>query len=88
MERRNRSLKVLDELNYIDSLEFEHRAESLKNWVEQNLVNNSIDDFDLDMKDMKHLSELLYKNISFLKNHREDIKSKINNHSKIREFLK
>jgi len=88
MERRNWSLKALSELKYIDSLDSEQRAESLKDWVERNLTDNSISDFDLELKDFNSLSELFYKNITFLKNHRKDMKEAINNHKKIREFLK
>ena len=88
MERRNWSLEALSELRYIDSLDSEIRAESLQKWVEQNLANNTIEDFDLDIKDLNILSELFYKNISFLKNHRKEMKEQIDNHKKIREFLK
>jgi len=88
MERRDWSLKALSELKYIDSLDSELRAESLKKWVELYLTNNTIEEFDLSIHDLNSLSELFYKNISFLKNHREDMKSQINNHRKIREFLK
>jgi len=88
MERRNWSIKALSDLRYIDSLNSELRAESLKAWVELYLAENKIEDFDLNIKDLNTLSELFYKNISFLKEHREDMKNQINNHKKIREFLK
>ncbi len=88
MERRNRSLKALANLKYINELDADLRAESLKSWVEENLSQNKIEDFDLDINDLNILSELFYKNISFLKAHRKDMKSQIQNHKKIREFLK
>jgi len=88
MERRNWSLKALSDLRYLDSLEFELKAESLKAWVELYLSENSIEDFDLNINDLNSLSELFYKNISFLKNHRKNMKREIDNHKKIREFLK
>ena len=88
MERRNWSLKALSELKYLDSLDSESRAESLKDWVEKYLTDNDISDFDLALKDLNSLSELFYKNITFLKNHRKDMKKAIDNHKKIREFLK
>jgi len=88
MERRNRSIEALQELRYIDSLDPEQRAESLRNWVEVNLSQKSIEDFDLELTDLNNLSELFYKNISFLKQHRKDMKHQIDNHKKIREFLK
>jgi len=88
MERRNWSLKALSELKYIDSLDSELRAESLQKWVESYLSRNKIEDFDLNIQDLNSLSELFYKNISFLKNHRNSMKEAIDNHKKIREFLK
>jgi len=88
MERRDWSLKALLDLRYADSLESEQRAEALKSWVELYLSHETIENFDLNLKDMNSLSELFYKNISFLKNHREDMKKQIDNHKKIREFLK
>jgi len=88
MERRNWSLKALSDLRYLDSLESELKAESLKAWVELYLSENSIEDFDLNINDLNSLSELFYKNISFLKNHRKNMKREIDNHKKIREFLK
>lgn len=87
MERRNRSIEALQELRYIDSLDPEQRAESLRNWVEVNLSQKSIEDFDLELTDLNNLSELFYKNISFLKQHRKNMKHQIDNHKKIREFL-
>ncbi len=88
MERRNRSIEALQELRYIDSLDPEQRAESLRNWVEVNLSQKNIEDFDLELTDLNNLSELFYKNISFLKQHRKNMKHQIDNHKKIREFLK
>lgn len=87
MERRNRSIEALQELRYIDSLDPEQRAESLRNWVEVNLSQKNIEDFDLELTDLNNLSELFYKNISFLKQHRKNMKHQIDNHKKIREFL-
>ncbi len=88
MERRNWSLEALAKLRYLDSLDSEQKAEALKNWVEFYLTNNKIEDFDLELKDLNILSELFYKNIIFLKNHKENMREQINNHKKIREFLK
>lgn len=88
MERRNWSLKALSDLTYIDSLEDDLRAESLKSWVESHLTDRDIEDFDLEINDLKKLSELFYKNLDFLKKHRKNMKEQIDNHKKIREFLK
>jgi len=87
MERRNWSLKALQELQYIDTLDDNDRAVSLKKWVESN-IDNATESFDLELKDKKVLSELYYKNITFMKQHRNNMKQEIDNHKKIREFLK
>lgn len=87
MERRNRSLKALESLQYIDSLDSELRASSLQKWVENYLVQNDIKDFDLELKELEKLSELFYTNISFLKKHKQNIQSQLGNQTKIREFL-
>lgn len=86
MERRNRSLEALKELKYIDTLDSEERAQSLQKWVEANISNN--EKFDLELDDKKVLSELYYKSIAFMKKHRSNMKQEIDNHKKIREFLK
>jgi len=88
MERRNRSLKALSEMRYLDSLESDQRAESLSKWVIKYLTEGKIEDFDLPMDDLNALSELFYRNYSFLQQHRKDMKHQIDNHKKIREFLK
>jgi hypothetical protein len=87
MERRNWSLKALKSLQYIDSLDSELRASSLQKWVEDYLVDNHIEDFNLELQDLEYLSELFYKNISFLKQYRIDTKKQIDDQKKIREFL-
>jgi len=87
MERRNRSLKALSELRYVDSLESDEKAESLKSWVITYLSESKIEDFDLPIDDLNALAELFYKNILFLKQHRKNMKYEIDNHKKIREFL-
>lgn len=87
MERRNRSLKALKDLVYIDSLEANTKALKIQEWVEENLTDTTIEEFDLEIKDLKKLSELFYKNISFLKQHTKDMKFQIDQHKKIREFL-
>lgn len=67
MERRNWSLNALQELVYIDSLDDEQRALGLSNWTTKYLVDNKIFQFDLEHKDLLKLSELMYKNMEFLK---------------------
>ncbi|MEA3512147.1 MAG: hypothetical protein U9R37_00955 [Campylobacterota bacterium] len=88
MERRDWSLKALKDLKYIDSLEANQKAILLERWVNSNLSNeNKIEDFDLELNDLKNLAELFYKNISFLKDHRIQMKDEIEEFKKIREFL-
>ena len=87
MERRNWSLKALESLRYLDSLENEEKAVALQKWVETYLVDNQIEDFNLELNNLETLSELFYKNISFLKKHREKMKIQIDEQKKIREFL-
>jgi len=88
MERRDRSLKALSELQYLDSLESEQRAEALSKWVVKYLTEGKIEDFDLPLDQLNTLSELFYRNYTFLRQHRKDMKTEIDNHKKIREFLK
>ena len=87
MERRNRSVEALDKLLYLDSLENQDRADQLIIWVDKYLNNSSIEDFDLEYNDLSKLSELFYKNINFLKQHRKDVKSQLDSHHKIKQFL-
>ena len=74
MERRDWSLKALKSLQYIDSLDSEQRASSLQKWVEDYLVNHQIEDFQLELIELEQLSELFYKNISFLKEYKKEKK--------------
>ena len=87
MERRNRSLEALKRLQYIDSLESTPRADGISEWMEQYLTETPIEEFNLELNDLKTLSELFYKNIAFLKEHRVDIKTQLDSHHKIKEFL-
>ena len=65
MERRNRSLKALNELIYIDSLDSFEKGNALVNWYNDYLSENSIEEFDLELKDLKTLEELFFRNINF-----------------------
>jgi len=87
MERRNRSLKALNRLVYIDSLDDEIRAKSLALWVEDYLDNNFLDNLELTISEMKILLELFYKNISFLKKFHNKLKQNITDSNKIKKFL-
>ena len=56
MERRNRSLKALKELKTINYLDEKEKAEHLKKWCEEYLIEQSIEDFDLELSDLEQLS--------------------------------
>ena len=88
MERRDRSLKALKELIYIDSLESFTKADALVKWHDDYLKNDVIEDFDLELEDLKNLQELFFKNINFLKNHREETRQELLKMQKMKRFLK
>ena len=66
MERRNRSIKALDELKFISYLEEDEKAQRLILWANKYLEKGNINDFDLELKDLESLSELFYSNLEFL----------------------
>ena len=88
MERRDWSLKALNELTYVDSLELSEKADALVRWHENYLTNDTIEDFDLELKDLKRLQELFFKNINFLKTHREETRQELVKMQKMKRFLK
>lgn len=88
MERRNWSLKALNELTYVDSLESSEKADALVRWYENYLTNNTIEDFDLELKDLEKLQELFFKNINFLKAHKEETRLELVKMQKMKRFLK
>ena len=95
MERRNWTLKSLEELTYIDSLDDELRAKLIVSWVEKYTLNDTalkIETTDfipiLNKSQLSTFLELFYKNINFLKNHKIYIKSQIDSSAKIKSFLK
>ena len=87
MERRDRSLKALKELNYIDSLDTPKRASKLISWVEEYLSNDGVKDFDLELEELKKLSELIYKNLTFIKEQKEGNRTELLDMQKMRKFL-
>ena len=87
MERRNWSLKALEELIYIDSLDSYERADALIRWHKKYLTDKKITDFDLETDDLKKLSELFYKNINFLKEHKEQTRQDMVENKKMQRFL-
>jgi hypothetical protein len=87
MERRNWSLEALNKLNYIDSLEPYDRAYSLQLWTEEYMIDDFLSKLDLDKNDLKYFTELFYKNISFLKEHKILISNELNQNKNIKKFL-
>ena len=87
MERRDRSLKALNELVYIDSCDSYEKADALLRWYDDYLSNTSIEDFDLELEDLKKLEELFFKNINFLKNHKEETRLELIKMQKVKRFL-
>lgn len=87
MERRDRSLKALEELIYIDSLDSYQRADALVKWYEKYLSDGDITNFDLELEDLKRLQELFYKSVDFLKTHKETTRKEILENRKVRKFL-
>lgn len=88
MERRNWSLKALNELIYIDSLDSFEKADALVSWYNDYLGENPIEKFDLELKDLKKLEELFYKNIDFLKHIKEEARQELIRIRKVKSFLK
>ena len=88
MERRDRSLKALKELVYIDSLDSYEKADAIVRWFDTYLKDDSIENFDLELTDLKRLEELFFKSINFLKNHREETRQEIIKMQKMKRFLK
>ena len=87
MERRDWSLKALDEFKYIDSLDANEKAEQLQYWVKKYITITPIEDLDLTYEELKTLEELFFKNIKFLKKHQESIKTELDKNKKIKQFL-
>jgi len=87
MERRDWSLKALKELVYADSLDPEEKAEALVSWHSKYLTENQIEDFDLELSDLKKLEELFFKNIKFLKTHKENTRRELARIQKMKKFL-
>lgn len=88
MERRDRSLKALKELIYIDSLESFTKADALVVWYDDYLKDDTIENFQLELSELKELEELFFKNINFLKNQKEETKDELAKIQKMKRFLK
>lgn len=87
MERRDRSIKALKELIRIDSLDSYEKADALVSWYEEYIGQNSVEDFDLKLEELKQMEELFFKSINFLKNQKIQAKDDLNETRKMRKFL-
>ncbi len=87
MERRDWSLRALDDLVRISSLESSDRARSLIGWAEEYLPEDGVLKFDLELEDLQKLSELFYTNIDFLYNHKNQTRLDLLEMNKMRKFL-
>ena len=96
MERRNWTLKSLNELIYIDSFDSEEKADSLVKWIGKFTLDTSDHFIDVEISDftpvlnntqLKTFMELFYKNIQFLKSHKQEIKSQLDSLKKIRTYV-
>lgn len=88
MERRNRSLKALKALIYIDSLDSFTKADALVKWYADYLAEDSLENFDLELSELKQLKELFFKNLDFLKKHKEETRLELIQIQKMKRFLK
>jgi len=86
-DTRECSLKVLEDLRYIDSLDDENRAKHLAIWVENYLQDTDFKFSDLNLNELLQFQELFYKNISFLKKYRAYIKDEIDKNEKLKRFF-
>ena len=87
MERRDRSLKALYQLIYLDTQDDEVRAKLLVKWSKDYISDDFLDNLDLDTNNLKKLSELFYKNINFLKTYKDALKIDLKNHDKMKKFF-
>jgi len=84
---REHSLKVLQDLKHIDSLDDKDRAKRLTVWVENYLQNTDFKFSDLELNELLQFQELFYKNIAFLKKYRAFIKDEIDKNEKLKKFF-
>jgi len=87
MERRNWSLEALNELIRADSLDSFERADALVRWYNDYLGERSIEDFDLELEDLKKLEELFFKSIKFLREHKEVTREELKKTQQLKKFF-
>jgi hypothetical protein len=87
MERRDNSVTLLNDLRYIDSLDYEEKGVALIQWCEKYMSDDFEKTIDLELSDLQTLSELFYKNINFLKEDKIDLQKQIKQGNSIRKFI-
>jgi hypothetical protein len=88
MERRDRSLKALNDLQYIDTLDHEIRGKNLEKWVGEFLNDeNFLNNLELNRNELERFSELFYKNINFLKNQKQQLQEQLKENQQIKKFF-
>ena len=87
MERRDRIIKIIEELLYADSLDEDQKAEVLLLWAKKYYQNDTLIIANLKTQEQEILLELLYKNIFFLKKYKINIKNTLCELDKVKVFL-
>jgi hypothetical protein len=88
MERRNWSLEAYTKLQHIDTIDDDYdKAYSLQLWTVEYMKDDFLAKLDLEVEYLKLFSELFYKNINFLKRHKEVIAKELNQNKNIKKFL-
>lgn len=87
MERRDRALKALNELNFLDSLETCDKPDAIKRWAENfSIFGDKLFD-GLNSDELSRASELMFRNINFLKHHTAELKNALDESQKIKKFF-
>lgn len=63
------------------------KADAMVRWFDSYLKDDSIENFDLELNDLKKLEELFFKSINFLKNHKEETRQELIKMQKMKRFL-
>ena len=77
----------MDKLILIDSLESKEKADSIIRWINFYLQKDVRDSFDLELPELKKISEYFYKNIIFMKEERAILKNEIDKSKNIKRFF-
>ena len=87
MERRNKSIRALEELALVDSFDGELKISALARWIKEYLQEDIQKSFDLELDDLNKLLELFYRNINFLKVQHSELKNSLDTSRDIKKFF-